>query len=149
MGLASSWLVHTDNRGVGLEVPKSPIAASAAILAGSEFTISRVECASGLMLMRQPKRKRALVPAPVKIKTPRVRVNLNSDAMFGAGFQNLFGYSLRNRPPQQLPSGHMAEDGGAGICDGAQDLLHGLGLLLEHFGYQRGIDRPSCCLTVL
>jgi hypothetical protein len=47
------------------------------------------------MLMRQP--KRALVPAPVKIKTPRVRVNLNSDGMLGAGFQNLFGYSLRSR----------------------------------------------------
>ena len=50
----------------------------------------RVECAPGLTLIGASKLKRALVPAPVKVKTPGIGVDLHGDAMRGADSQNFF-----------------------------------------------------------
>jgi hypothetical protein len=38
-----------------------------------------------------------LVPAPVKVKTPRVRVDFDGDAVLHAGFENLVDIDLVTR----------------------------------------------------
>jgi hypothetical protein len=44
----------------------------------------------------QPQSRAFLVPAPVKVKTPRVRVDFDGDAVLHAGFENLVDIDLRN-----------------------------------------------------
>ena len=41
--------------------------------------------------------QRLLVPAPVKVKPPRVGIDFNGDAVFGAGFQNSVDVDLISR----------------------------------------------------
>ena len=76
-----------------------------------------------------PKLQRALMPAPIKVKTPGIGVDLHGHAMRGAGFEN-WRDILEAGPPQQLAAGHMAKDGGVGICYRAQDAL-GLGFRVK------------------
>ena len=65
----------------------------------------------------------ALIPPPVEIKPPGVRVDLDRDAMLRAGLQDLLDIDLIARPPQKLSAGHVAEDGHEGIAHRAQDAL--------------------------
>ena len=78
------------------------------------------------MLIMHPSSSARLVPAPVKVKPPGIGVDFHGDAMRGAGFENPLDIDFVTRPPQQLAAGHMAEDGGIGICHRADDAL-GLG----------------------
>jgi hypothetical protein len=50
-----------------------------------------------------------LVPAPIQIEPPWVRI-----AVLGAGGQNLLDIDLITRPPQRLPRRHVTEDGRIG-----------------------------------
>ena len=52
-----------------------------------------------------------LMPAPVKIEPPRVRVDFNGDASLGAGFQNSVDVDFISGAPGELTPGHMAQDG--------------------------------------
>ena len=63
------------------------------------------------------------MPAPIEIKPPRVGVNFNGNAMLGAGREHSLDVDFVPRPPQELPPGHMAQDGGVRIGDGAEDTL--------------------------
>jgi hypothetical protein len=52
-----------------------------------------------------------LVPAPVKVKPPGVRVDFNGDAVLRAGRENLLDIDVIAWTAQKLPPGHMPEDG--------------------------------------
>ena len=69
------------------------------------------------MLIKAAEAERRLVPAPVKIEPPGIRVDLDRDAVLGACAQNFFNVDLVAGPPQQLPPGHMAENGRVRIAD--------------------------------
>ena len=78
------------------------------------------------MLIMHPSSSARLVPAPVKVKTPWIGIDLHGDAMRGAGFENSLDIHLVAGPAQQLAAGHMAEDGRIGIFYRPKDAL-GLG----------------------
>src|SRR5690242_3555087 len=67
--------------------------------------------------------ERALAPAPIHIKPPRMRVNLDGNAVFGAGLQDALHIDLVAGTPQELPSGDVAENGRAGILDRPDDAV--------------------------
>src|SRR5947207_817 len=56
--------------------------------------------------------ERRLVPAPIKVKPPRICVDFNSDAVFGAGREDFLDIDVVPRTAQKLASGHMPKDGG-------------------------------------
>ena len=70
------------------------------------------------------------MPAPIEIKPPGVGVNFDGNAMLGAGREHSLDADFVPRPPQELPPGHMAQDGGVRIGDGAEDTL-GLRLAIK------------------
>src|SRR6185312_8755502 len=72
-----------------------------------------------------------LVPAPVKVEPPRMRVDFNGDAVFGAGFQHFVDVDLIAGAALKLTAGQVAYDRGVRIFDGFDD-ARGL-LLLRHF----------------
>ena len=91
----------------------------------------RLECASGFDAHHGSLSRRAVsCPAPIEIKPPRVGVDFDGNAMLGAGRQHSLDVDFVPRPPQELPPGHMAEDGGVRIGDGAEDAL-GLRLAIK------------------
>jgi hypothetical protein len=49
----------------------------------------------------------ALVPSPVEIESPRVGVDLNSDAVICARLENFLDIDLIAGPAQQLPARHV------------------------------------------
>ena len=55
------------------------------------------------------------MPPPVKVEPPRMRVDFNRYAVFRAGLQDLVDIDLVSRVPQQLASGHVADDGGVRV----------------------------------
>ena len=59
----------------------------------------------------------ALIPSPVKIKPPRVRVDLDRDAVLRAGLQDFFDIDLIAGPTQELTPGHMPKDRHEGVFD--------------------------------
>ena len=65
----------------------------------------------------------ALIPAPVEIKPPRVRIDFNGDAVLRACLENFFDIDLIAWRPQQLASGHVAEHGDKRVPHRAQDAL--------------------------
>ena len=67
--------------------------------------------------------ERRLVPAPIKVKPPRICVDFNGDAVFGAGREDFLDIDVVPRTAQKLASGHMPKDGGIGIGDRADDAL--------------------------
>src|SRR3954451_15181313 len=71
--------------------------------------------------------ERTSVPPPVEVEPPRICVDLHRDAMLRACSKNLFDADVVARPPEQLAPRHVAEDRHEWVCDGAQDTL---GLLL-------------------
>src|ERR1700751_2676457 len=70
-----------------------------------------------------PKPKRRLVPTPVQIEPPRIRVDFDRNAVIGAGGQNLLDIDLITRAPQELPAGRVTEDSRVGIAYGTDDAL--------------------------
>ena len=68
------------------------------------------------------------MPAPVKIEPPRMRVDFDGNAVFGAGFQNLIDIDLISRAALELAAGHMADNRRVGILDRRENSL-GLFLL--------------------
>jgi len=76
--------------------------------------------------------KGPLVPAPVKVEAPGIRIDFHSDAIRGACLENAFDINFVTRPPQQLAPGHMAEDSGVRICHRAEDAVRlAFGIKLE------------------
>src|SRR3954464_5640651 len=76
--------------------------------------------------------KGPLVPAPVKVEAPGVRIDFHGNAIRGACFENAFNIDFVTRPTQQLAAGHMAEDSGVRICDRADDAVRlDFGIKLE------------------
>ena len=69
----------------------------------------------------------ARAPAPVEIETPRVGVDLDGNAVFGAGLQDLLHVHFVAGTSQQLPSRDMAEDCGARVGNGSDDAFGLLG----------------------
>jgi hypothetical protein len=67
--------------------------------------------------------ERRLVPAPIKIETPRIGIDLDCNAMSSAGREHTRDVDIVSGSPQQLPSRHMAEDGCAGIHHCANNAL--------------------------
>ena len=61
------------------------------------------------------KPQRRLMPPPIKVKTPRIRVDFNGDAVLGAGRKDLLDVNVVPGTAQKLPPGHMPKDGGKGI----------------------------------
>lgn len=59
----------------------------------------------------------ATVPAPVKIEAPWIGVDLDPDAILRARLQYALDVHLVPWPTQQLPTRHVAQDGGVWICD--------------------------------
>src|SRR5438105_6519590 len=68
------------------------------------------------------------MPAPIKIQTPWVGVNLNGNTTLRTGSEYHLNVNVVARPPQQLPAGHMPKNSDEGIGDSAQDAF---GLLLS------------------
>src|SRR6476469_6457622 len=67
--------------------------------------------------------ERFLMPSPVKVKAPWMRVDLDGYAVFCAGLENLVDVDLVAGAPLQLASGHMPDDRRMGIADGSQYAL--------------------------
>ena len=67
--------------------------------------------------------ERTPMPAPIEIEPPGIGIDLDGDAIFGTGNQNLFDIDLISGPPQQLPPRHVAENSGVGIGHGTDDPL--------------------------
>jgi hypothetical protein len=72
-----------------------------------------------------------LVPAPVKVEAPGMRVDLDGDAVLGAGFQDPFDIDLISRPSGELTPGHVAKDRRIGILNRFDNALSLLSL--RHF----------------
>ena len=51
--------------------------------------------------------KGPLVPAPVKVEAPGIRIDCHSDAIRCACLENAFDINFVTRPPQQLAPGHI------------------------------------------
>jgi hypothetical protein len=66
----------------------------------------------GINAHHASKFKGPLVPAPVKVEAPGVRIDFHGDAICGACLENGFDINFVTRPPQQLAAGHMAENSG-------------------------------------
>jgi hypothetical protein len=89
--------------------------------------------------------ERGLVPAPVKIEAPGVGIDLNRDAMPSAGREHARDVDNVTRPPQQLPAGHMPENGCARIHHSANNAL-GLRLAVEaKAAVHAGNDKVEGC----
>jgi hypothetical protein len=54
--------------------------------------------------------QRTPVPAPIKIKPPRIRVDFYGYAVLRARGKNLFNVHVISRPSQKLAASHVAED---------------------------------------
>jgi hypothetical protein len=67
--------------------------------------------------------ERPLVPAPIQIETPWVRVDFDGNAMGGAGGEDALNVDFVSRPSEQLTPGHVSKDGGVRICNCADDAL--------------------------
>jgi hypothetical protein len=74
--------------------------------------------------------ERFLMPPPVKVKAPRMRVDFNRYAVFRAGLQDLIDIDLVSRTPLQRSSGHMSDNRRIWIFDRSQNAL-GLFLLRQ------------------
>ena len=61
--------------------------------------------------------ERFLMPPPVKVEAPRMRIYFNRYAVFRAGLQDLVDIDLVSRTPLQLASGHVSDDCGVRIPD--------------------------------
>ena len=70
------------------------------------------------------------MPAPIEIQPPWVRVDLNGNPVLGTSGEDRLDVHLIARPAQQLPSGHVAQNGGKRILHRANDALR-LGLSVE------------------
>ena len=68
------------------------------------------------------------MPAPVQVQAPRIGVDLDGNAVLGAGPQNSFDVNVIAWAAEQLPAGHVSEDGGSRIRNGPHDAI---GLLLS------------------
>jgi hypothetical protein len=68
--------------------------------------------------------ERPLVPAPIQIETPWVRVDFDGNAMGGAGGEDALNIDFVSRPSEQLTPGHVPKDGGVRICNCADDRPH-------------------------
>jgi hypothetical protein len=71
-----------------------------------------------------------LMPAPVKIKPPRMRVDFDRNSILGAGFQDLINIDLVAGTALQLAPGHVTDNGRMRILKGLEDTI-GL-ILLKH-----------------
>ena len=67
--------------------------------------------------------ERFLMPSPVKVEPPRMRVDLDGDAVLRAGLEYLVDLDLIAGAPLQLASGHMPDDCRMRILDRSQDAL--------------------------
>jgi len=76
---------------------------------------SRVEWASGLTLIVQPTSSARRCQRQSRSSRQGLALILDGDAIFGKATRNLFDIDLISGPPQQLPSGHVAENSGVGI----------------------------------
>src|SRR6188768_4076413 len=54
--------------------------------------------------------ERCLMPAPVKIKTPGVRVYFDGDPILPAGFENFIDVDVIARTALKLPACHVADN---------------------------------------
>jgi len=70
--------------------------------------------------------ERFLMPSPVKVEPPWMRVDLDGDAVLRAGLEYLVDVDLIAEAPLQLASGHMPDDCRMRILDRSQ---YALGLL--------------------
>ena len=61
------------------------------------------------------------MPAPIEVEPPGVGIDLDRNPMLRTCSQNLLDIHVITRTPEQLASGHVSEDRGAGIGHGAQD----------------------------
>ena len=61
--------------------------------------------------------KRLLMPAPIEIQPPRMSIDFDSDAKFGACLQDFVDVDLVSWTSLQLAAGHMSQDGRVRICD--------------------------------
>jgi hypothetical protein len=77
----------------------------------------------GIYAHQAPEPERRLVPPPVQIEPPWVRVDFDRNAVPGAGGQNLLGIDLITRPSRQPPPRYVTEDGRIRIGHGADDAL--------------------------
>jgi hypothetical protein len=67
--------------------------------------------------------ERLLVPAPIEIKPPGIGIDLNRDAVLGAGAKNALCIELVARSTQQLPPRHMSKNCRVGIGNCTKDAL--------------------------
>jgi hypothetical protein len=72
----------------------------------------------------------ALVPTPVKVKTPGIGIDLDGDAVLRASSKTLFDVDVVPRTAEQMAARHVSEDGRVGVGDGSNDAL-GLALAVE------------------
>jgi hypothetical protein len=84
--------------------------------------------------------KATLAPAPVQIEPPRVGIDLDGDALFGAGCKNLLHVHFVAGASQQLPPGDVAENGGVRVGDGFEDAFGLLGLAHAKLTVDAGND---------
>src|SRR4051794_11150997 len=65
--------------------------------------------------------ERALMPAPVKVEAPGIRVDLDANAACRTGFQDRLDINLVPWPTQQLAPGHVTENGCVRVLDSTND----------------------------
>src|SRR3954471_13716119 len=83
------------------------------------WSSSRIECASGLMLIMQPKSSAAWCHRQSRSRRQGC-VDLHRDAMAGAGAQNLLDVYVIAWPALKLTARHVTEDGGVRIANGLE-----------------------------
>jgi hypothetical protein len=74
--------------------------------------------------------ERRLVPTPVEVEPPGMRVDLDGHAVLGAGAQHLLDVDVVARSPEQLSACHVADDRGVRIRDCPQEAV-GLSLPVQ------------------
>jgi hypothetical protein len=85
-----------------------------------------------------PQLKRTPVPAPIKVQSIGIAINLNGNAVLGARHEIGVHVCIIARPAQELPSGWMAEDCCEGIGNGGYDSLRLLSSVQLEAGVHAG-----------
>src|SRR4051794_3484644 len=67
--------------------------------------------------------ERLPMPSPVEIKTPGIGIDLNCNAILCARSKDFFDVNIVARAPEQLPTGHVTQNGGARVRNGTKDAV--------------------------
>src|SRR4051812_36446880 len=70
------------------------------------------------------------MPAPIQVETPWMRIDLHGHAILRTGAEHLLDIDVVTRPPQQLSSRHVTDNGRVRVRDGSKKTV-GLRLPVE------------------